>query len=405
MGRRFLQNGEQEKQEKFEKDKRKTKKKGKKKKRDRSKENHADEASAAPFPRKNKDGSTSLAILSPGFGIIPGTERDRPVSLGSLIGRVRVGTSYLHGFREDKRNIVKTMYPINYNFYSSYGPSYDSTFSNLTMEETQLVQAGDKFVTSSSKQYSDLIRNVCLEDYSNTFVDHLIDILEGQEVSSPVDAKLPSDTTAPAAQQQQQPVGVVQQQGAAMPAGDITADNQPVDFDSLKSLTDDGIDMSFLDNLRLEYETCSSREQQQPPENPSVGQRLDFTASLIQNLRHTQNNRLAACPNLQLNQIEPPSHTEVQLASKVLDNLTSLLHTTQPGEVVNVQSIRRAMGIRVVGDEHSSIPVTDDVPIVVAEAAMVGQSSTSKDTEIQAAVVPAAAQPAAVLPVNGHTQP
>jgi hypothetical protein len=29
----------------------------------------------------------SLAILTPGEGIVPGTARDRPVSLGSLIGK------------------------------------------------------------------------------------------------------------------------------------------------------------------------------------------------------------------------------------------------------------------------------------------------------------------------------
>ena len=29
----------------------------------------------------------SLAILTPGEGIVPGTTRDRPISLGSLIGK------------------------------------------------------------------------------------------------------------------------------------------------------------------------------------------------------------------------------------------------------------------------------------------------------------------------------
>ena len=34
-----------------------------------------------------QDGFTSLAILPPvGDGIIPGTEKDRPISLGHLIG-------------------------------------------------------------------------------------------------------------------------------------------------------------------------------------------------------------------------------------------------------------------------------------------------------------------------------
>ena len=51
------------------------------------------------------------------------------------------------------------MYPINYNFFSSYGPSYDSTFSNLTLEETQLVQTGVRF-NKQTEEYADIIRSV-----------------------------------------------------------------------------------------------------------------------------------------------------------------------------------------------------------------------------------------------------
>ena len=43
----------------------------------------------AVFTRRREDGSTSLAILNPGEGVIPGTEKDRPVSLGNYLGKVR----------------------------------------------------------------------------------------------------------------------------------------------------------------------------------------------------------------------------------------------------------------------------------------------------------------------------
>jgi hypothetical protein len=58
-----------------------------------------------------------------------GTER--PISLGALIGRVRQGTGSIQGFREDRRNLCKAVYPLYYGAYSSHGPSYDSTFANL----------------------------------------------------------------------------------------------------------------------------------------------------------------------------------------------------------------------------------------------------------------------------------
>ena len=40
------------------------------------------------FLRHKPDGSTSLSFLTGSDGIVPGTEKDRPVSLGELIGKV-----------------------------------------------------------------------------------------------------------------------------------------------------------------------------------------------------------------------------------------------------------------------------------------------------------------------------
>lgn len=59
------------------------------------------------FLRQKKDGSTTLAIIVPNDGIDQKT-RERPILLGSLIGRLNHGTGSLQGFREDKRNFVKT---------------------------------------------------------------------------------------------------------------------------------------------------------------------------------------------------------------------------------------------------------------------------------------------------------
>ena len=59
------------------------------------------------FLRQKKDGTTTLAIIVPNDGIDEKT-RERPVLLGSLIGRLSHGSGNLQGFREDKRNFVKT---------------------------------------------------------------------------------------------------------------------------------------------------------------------------------------------------------------------------------------------------------------------------------------------------------
>ena len=91
------------------------------------------------FLRQKSDGTTSLKFLTGSSGVVPGTDNDRPVMLGQLIGKVKQGTGSIQGFREDRRNVSKSIHPLYYGAFSSHGPSYDSTFANLTKEETDLV--------------------------------------------------------------------------------------------------------------------------------------------------------------------------------------------------------------------------------------------------------------------------
>jgi hypothetical protein len=74
-----------------------------------------------------------LAILTP----TDGGPSERPVTLGQLIGRIKngsAGTAALAGFKEDRRNAAKSVHPLYYGAFSSYGPAYDSTFANLTKQ-------------------------------------------------------------------------------------------------------------------------------------------------------------------------------------------------------------------------------------------------------------------------------
>lgn len=106
------------------------------------------------FLRQRKDGSTSLAILVPGNGVTPGTN-EQPVSLGALTGKLTHGTGQLQGFREDRRNLAKTVKPLYYGAFGSYAPSYDSTFANLTKEESDLVYQtyGDDTAVQYAERY------------------------------------------------------------------------------------------------------------------------------------------------------------------------------------------------------------------------------------------------------------
>lgn len=87
------------------------------------------------FLRYNKDGTTSMQILVD-------TENscaERVISIGAFTGKLQQGTGQIQGFREDRRNNARIVKPLNYGTFCSFAPIYDSRFSNLSKEETDLV--------------------------------------------------------------------------------------------------------------------------------------------------------------------------------------------------------------------------------------------------------------------------
>uniref|UniRef100_A0A3B1JGP3 Uncharacterized protein n=1 Tax=Astyanax mexicanus TaxID=7994 RepID=A0A3B1JGP3_ASTMX len=51
------------------------------------------------------------------------------VKLGMMGGRLQTGVNTLQGFKEDKRNRVTPVTYMNYGPFSSYAPTYDSSFA------------------------------------------------------------------------------------------------------------------------------------------------------------------------------------------------------------------------------------------------------------------------------------
>ncbi|KAI5708711.1 hypothetical protein M8J76_001624 [Diaphorina citri] len=131
------------------------------------------------YLRQKKDGSTSLAILVPGDHADPETN-ERPVSLGNLVGKLNHGTGSLQGFREDRRNLAKSVKPLYYGAFGSYAPSYDSTFANLTKEESDLLH--ETYGDEPAVQYAESILNFAKDcDYTLTMVDNLLDLMTSGE--------------------------------------------------------------------------------------------------------------------------------------------------------------------------------------------------------------------------------
>ena len=140
-------------------------------------------------------------------------------------------------------------------------------------------------------------RNVCREDYSHTFVDRLIDILEGRDSESSNDSTGPSPTS-PIKEDMKEDMETDDNNSSTTQAT-ATNDDPVIDFDSLKSLNEEGIDMSFIDSLKEEFETRESELDA----NRTIEQRLDRTAMLLSNLKASQTSRLNVCPNFNLNQV------------------------------------------------------------------------------------------------------
>lgn len=92
-------------------------------------------ASKMGFLRQGRDGTTSMQILVDTENLCP----ERVVSIGTFTGKLANGSGQLQGFREDRRNSVKVVKPLNYGSFCSYAPIYDSRFSNLSKEESELV--------------------------------------------------------------------------------------------------------------------------------------------------------------------------------------------------------------------------------------------------------------------------
>merc|ERR1719384_819005 len=133
------------------------------------------------YLRRKPDDTTSLAIITPDAQG-RNEAREKAVNLAQLVGKVKNGTSALTGFKEDRRNTAKAIYPLYYGAYSSHGPTHDSTFANLTKAETEMVYStyGDDIGVS----YAESIKNFSKScEYANFIVDSLLDILTGTQHS------------------------------------------------------------------------------------------------------------------------------------------------------------------------------------------------------------------------------
>uniref|UniRef100_A0A671WKI4 Bromodomain containing 7 n=1 Tax=Sparus aurata TaxID=8175 RepID=A0A671WKI4_SPAAU len=249
------------------------------------------------FARRKSDGSTTLAILNPAEPSV-GDAGYCPVKLGMMSNRLQSGVNTLQGFREDKRNRVTQVSYINYGPFTSYAPTYDSSFANISKEESDLIYSS--YGDESSPRGSDRYFLANSDEYVYKLADNLLDAITNGEHSK-----------------------------------------------TLKQNESVSIDCHVLTDLTPEeaLTACFSSLFLSVTEALHFQQKLDETTKLLRDLQEAQKERLSAKQPPNMICLMAPTSKEMELAEKVTGNLAELTGQVAPCDVSSVYGIRRAMGI------------------------------------------------------------
>uniref|UniRef100_I3J3X4 Bromodomain containing 7 n=1 Tax=Oreochromis niloticus TaxID=8128 RepID=I3J3X4_ORENI len=255
------------------------------------------------FARRKSDGSTTLAILNPADPSA-GDVGYCPVKLGMMSNRLQSGVNTLQGFREDKRNRITPVSYMNYGPFTSYAPTYDSSFANISKEDSDLIYSfyGDESSLQGSDSLSEFLAKS--EEYVYKLADNFLDAVTNGEHS-----RILKDT---------------EQVSFFFDVADPQASDR---LDFLRSAA--GLQMT----------------EELSEEALNIQQKLDETTKLLRNLQEVQRERLSAKQPPNMICLLAPTAKELELAEKVTSNLAELTSQVAPCDVSSIYGIRKAMGI------------------------------------------------------------
>lgn len=277
--------------------------------------------------RAHSDGTTSMKILIPSEDGVP----EKVKKLGEFTGKLEKGTGLLQNFREDRRNIVKLPKALNYGGFSSFAPTFDTRFTNVTVEESELIlntygnEDGANYATSITRFTQD-------SPYGSTLANKLLDLLTNGEHSKTM------ETLMEAEQVKQNQIEVEKllpnhQKEAKLLEG-VT-----IDFDELKTLKEIGVETDFLSVFEKVIKNGEKVGDAQA--------QLNTTSSLIEQLNQVQHDRLSAPLPQHLSLIAQPNKQEFELADQITTNITSIAKKLPPGAISSVVGVRKAMGMNI----------------------------------------------------------
>uniref|UniRef100_A0A6Q2Y2J5 Bromo domain-containing protein n=1 Tax=Esox lucius TaxID=8010 RepID=A0A6Q2Y2J5_ESOLU len=249
------------------------------------------------FKRRKSDGTTTLAVLNP-VDLVAGDVGYCPVKLGMMSNRLQSGINTLQGFKEDKRNMVTPVSYMNYGPYTTYAPTYDSSFANIGKEDSDLIYSfyGEESSLQGSESLSEFLSKS--EEHMYKLADNLLDALTNGEHSKTL--------------KEVEPVSI------------------------------------YLSENYCDYRYLNSEAQ-------NFQQKLDETTQLLCELQEVQRERLSVKQPPNIICLLAPTTKELQLAEKVTGNLAQLTSQVAPGDVSSVYGIRKAMGIAIPLEEDEPL--------------------------------------------------
>lgn len=277
--------------------------------------------------RGHSDGTTSMKILIPSEDGAP----EKVKKLGEFTGKLEKGTGLLQNFREDRRNVVKLPKPLNYGSFASFAPTFDTRFTNLSVEETDLIlntygnDDGANYATSIGRFTKD-------SPYGNSLANKLLDLLTNGEHSKTME-------TLVEAEEIKQNEIEVDKLLPNYPKEAKVLESVTIDFDELKTLKEIGVETDFLNAFEKVIKNGDKVGDAQS--------QLDNNSSLIEQLNQVQHDRLSAPLPQHLSLIAHPNKQEIELADQITSNITNIAKKLPPSAITSIVGVRKAMGINI----------------------------------------------------------
>jgi len=306
-------------------------------------------------------GNHSFNILNP-----DATEdtRTREVTLGNVAPPPQAGIPAGQVTKEDKKNRVV---PVNYLLYGpfgSFGPSYDSSLSNTTKEESDLLlqtYGSDLGVSYRNSVHEFTNEASCLTG----FVDRLLDTItngahskfvkkqkEAEQEEANKENKERTVLKKKAISETQTnttttlPTPPTSNANNSQPSASTKEETTPeVDLESLLTLDDLGIDVSFIKDIVGNKEDNKKRTDEKLSD-PNVSTKfsaedvLTKNAELLDSLQKKQNARLSS----KYGGTQPIDAEELNIATSLTNNLKEIMKVTKPVDVVPTDAVKRAIG-------------------------------------------------------------